>query len=50
MLVLEIKGIDDNQNKEKRRYQEGWIDMVNEDGRYGTWMLGCCVPSKKFEE
>ncbi len=36
-LVLEIKGIDDNQNKEKRRYLEEWIDVVNEDGNYGTW-------------
>lgn len=37
-LVLEIKGIDDNQNKEKRRYLEEWVDVVNEDGNYGTWM------------
>ena len=36
-LVLEIKGIDDNQNKEKRRYLKEWIDVVNEDGNYGTW-------------
>ncbi len=36
-LVLEIKGIDDNQNKEKRRFLEEWIDVVNEDGNYGTW-------------
>lgn len=36
-LVLEIKGVDDNQNKEKRRYLAEWIDVVNEDGRYGTW-------------
>jgi len=36
-LVLEIKGIDDNQNKEKRRYLEEWINVVNEDGNYGTW-------------
>jgi len=36
-LVLEIKGVDDNQNKEKRRYLEEWVDVVNEDGSYGTW-------------
>jgi len=36
-LVLEIKGVDDNQNKEKRRYLEEWVDAVNEDGNYGTW-------------
>ncbi len=38
MLVLEIKGVDSTQNKEKRRYLEEWIDVVNKDGRYGTWM------------
>ena len=37
-LVLEIKGIDDNQNKEKRRYLSEWIDVVNEDGNYGIWV------------
>lgn len=36
-LVLEIKGVDDTQNKEKRRYLEEWIDVVNEDGNYGAW-------------
>ena len=36
-LVLEVKGVDDNQNKEKRRYLEQWIDVVNEDGNHGTW-------------
>jgi len=36
-LVLEIKGIDSNQNKEKRRHLAEWIDVVNEDGNYGTW-------------
>ena len=37
-LVLEIKGIDDNQNKEKRRYLDEWVQVVNEDGNYGTWL------------
>ena len=36
-LVLEIKGIDDTQNKEKRRYLEDWIEVVNKDGNYGSW-------------
>ena len=36
-LILEIKGIDDTQNKEKRRYLEDWIDVVNKDGNYGSW-------------
>lgn len=37
-LVLEIKGIDDDQNKEKRRYLKEWVDVVNECGGYGTWV------------
>ena len=36
-LVLEIKGKDDEQNRTKRRYLEDWVDVVNEDGIYGTW-------------
>jgi len=36
-FVLEVKGKDDKQNQEKRRYLEQWIDVVNEDGNYGTW-------------
>ena len=38
MLVLEIKGIDDDQNREKRGYLKEWVDVVNEDGNYGTWV------------
>ncbi len=36
-LVLEIKGKDDAQNKEKRKYLAEWIDIVNATGVYGTW-------------
>jgi type III restriction enzyme len=36
-LVLEIKGVDSNQNKEKRRFLEEWVDCVNEDGNFGIW-------------
>ena len=38
ILVLEIKGIDNDQNKEKRRYLKEWVEVVNEDGNYGTWI------------
>lgn len=37
-LILEIKGIDDNQNKKKREYLGEWVDVVNDDGNYGTWV------------
>lgn len=36
-LVLEIKGADSDQNRAKRGQLEEWVDVVNEDGRYGTW-------------
>ena len=36
-LVLEVKGKDSDQNKEKRRYLAEWVDVVNEDGNYGIW-------------
>ena len=36
-LVLEIKGVDSDQNRTKRRYLGEWTNVVNKDGRYGTW-------------
>jgi len=37
MLVLEVKGQDDDQNRTKRRYLKEWTDAINENGSYGTW-------------
>jgi len=37
MLVLEVKGIDDEQNRTKRTALKEWIDAVNSDGRFGIW-------------
>lgn len=37
MLVLEVKGKDDQKNKTKREYFKEWIDAVNTDRRFGTW-------------
>ncbi len=37
MLVLEVKGIDDQQNKTKRQYLDEWVTAVNTDGRFGNW-------------
>lgn len=36
-LILEVKGLDDQQNKTKREYLEEWIRAVNNDGRFGVW-------------
>jgi type III restriction enzyme len=37
MLVLEVKGEDDQQNKVKREYLNEWIQAVNSDGRFDRW-------------
>jgi len=37
MLVLEVKGKDDQKNKTKRQYLDEWIKAVNSDGRFGNW-------------
>ncbi len=37
MLVLEVKGKDDQKNKTKREYFKEWIDAVNTDRRFGKW-------------
>ena len=37
ILVLEVKGRDDQKNKTKREYFKEWIDAVNTDGRFGKW-------------
>jgi len=37
MLILEVKGIDDQKNKTKREYLNEWVNAVNSDGRFGKW-------------
>jgi len=37
MLILEVKGKDDQQNKTKREFLDEWINAVNSDGRFGNW-------------
>lgn len=37
LLVLEIKGIDSEQNKVKRDALKEWVRAVNEDGGFGYW-------------
>lgn len=37
MLVLEVKGVDDEKNRTKRAALKEWIDAVNSDGRFGMW-------------
>lgn len=49
-LVLEIKGVDTEQNRTKRRYLKEWVDAVNDNGNYGTWAWDVAFhPSKVLE-
>jgi type III restriction enzyme len=36
-LVLEIKGVDDDQNRAKRSALAAWVKGVNEHGGFGVW-------------
>ncbi|MEO8460731.1 MAG: DEAD/DEAH box helicase family protein [Dokdonella sp.] len=36
-LVLEIKGVDDDQNKAKRSALAAWVQGVNQKGGFGKW-------------
>lgn len=37
VLVLEVKGQDDDRNKAKRTYLAEWVKAVNEQGEFGEW-------------
>jgi type III restriction enzyme len=37
MLVLEVKGEDDQQNQTKRQFLDEWCRAVNEQGGFGAW-------------
>ena len=36
-LVLEIKGVDDDQNRAKRSALAAWVAGVNQKGGFGIW-------------
>jgi len=38
MLVLEVKGEDNQQNETKRQFLDEWCRAVNEQGGFGTWI------------
>ena len=37
MMILEVKGPDDQQNRTKREFMDEWVRAVNSDGRFGKW-------------
>ncbi|MBN2580247.1 MAG: DEAD/DEAH box helicase family protein [Pirellulales bacterium] len=38
MLVLEVKGEDNQQNETKRRFLDEWCQAINEQGGFGNWI------------
>ncbi|MFV1975951.1 MAG: hypothetical protein ACC651_09400, partial [Candidatus Scalindua sp.] len=36
-LILETKGIDNQQNKTKREFLNEWVTAVNNHGSFGKW-------------
>jgi type III restriction enzyme len=41
-LVLEIKGLDNEKNRTKRRYLDQWVQAVNAHGGFGVWKRTVC--------
>jgi type III restriction enzyme len=37
MMILEVKGPDDQQNRTKREFMDEWVRAINADGRFGRW-------------
>jgi type III restriction enzyme len=37
MLILEVKGDEDNRDRAKFTFARNWVESVNSDGRYGRW-------------
>jgi len=37
LLVLEVKGQDDEQNQTKRGFLDQWVRAVNGHGGFGSW-------------
>jgi len=41
-LIIEIKGLDDEKNRTKRRYLDEWVRAVNACGGFGRWKWAVC--------
>ena len=49
-LVLEIKGIDDNQNRAKRSALDAWVKGVNQKGGFGVWVSDVAFEMAKIPD
>ena len=49
-LVLEVKGVDSEQNRAKRAAMETWINAVNEQGGFGHWCFDVVFEPAKTKD
>jgi type III restriction enzyme len=49
-LMLEIKGMEDNQDKAKHDAARRWISAVNNSGQFGRWDLHVCRSPQMLEK
>lgn len=50
MLLLEIKGMEDNQDKAKHDAARRWISAVNNLGQFGRWDMHVCRSPQTLEK
>ncbi len=50
MLVLEVKGIDNQQNKTKRAFLDEWVRAVNSHGGFGRWQWAVSKHPKDIQD
>jgi type III restriction enzyme len=49
-LVLEVKGQDSEQNREKRAAMQTWVQAVNEEGGFGQWCFDVVFEPAKIRD
>lgn len=49
-LVLEIKGVDDDQNRAKRSALAAWVQGVNQKMGFGTWVHDVAFAPNQFQD
>src|SRR5690606_33175048 len=48
-LVLELKGVDDDQNRAKRSALAAWVEGVNQKGGFGVWSRAVTFPPSQIQ-
>jgi type III restriction enzyme len=49
MLVLEVKGQDDEEQRAKRRFLDEWVDAVNAHGGFGHWAADVSTQPREID-